>query len=51
MTKKELSSSKKGTDGKVTRQAVEARVESQPAKKMHSLQKQDSSKYLSGDVT
>lgn len=33
------------------RQGVEARGESQPAKKMHSLTKQDSSKYLSGDVT
>jgi len=29
-------------------QAAETRAESQPAKQTHSLQKQDSSKYLGG---
>lgn len=48
VTQKDLSSSKKGHEASAASRAAEPRADSQPAKQTHSLQKQDSSKYLRG---
>lgn len=50
VTKKELSSTKKAApeESRFVK-SIESRADSQPAKKTHSLQKQDSSVYLKGN--
>ena len=51
VTKKDLSSSKKTAEEVSMLKTGEPRAESQPSKKTHVLQKQDSSKYLRGENT
>jgi hypothetical protein len=49
VTQKDLSSSKKAQQATAAARVAEIRSDSQPAKQTHSLQKQDSSKYLRGE--